>query len=189
MGSSLYYPPKPGMRLRSPAPRNHTSVHSSSLPTPCPTRFQTLFSHKSSALHSPFLIPSGNRGKPGSLPLSHAPHFQNPSIPQPRFRKLSHPATASHQSSSPLFPLFLLERRVLLSFLLISYTFSPSPSRSSGQPATLLISESLRAPSAGFLPGEKTECRRPQSLGIQRSTPVFHAHNTPKVNTIKKKKR
>jgi hypothetical protein len=104
-------------------------VHTPSPPAPCPMRLRTRFSHKSSALHRPFLVPSGNLGKLGSHLPSLTPLIQNSSIPQPQFRKLSHPSTPSQQSSSPKYPLFLPERRVLLSISLITYPFSSFPSR------------------------------------------------------------
>jgi hypothetical protein len=104
-------------------------VHTPSPPAPCTKRLWTRFSHKSSALHRPFPSPSGNLGKLGShLPFL-TPLIQNSSIPQPQFRKLSYPSTPSQQSSSPIYPLFLPERRVLLSISLITYSFSSFPSR------------------------------------------------------------
>ena len=136
MGTLFHYQPKPEsvssllsslsscINLQKASP-----VHTPSSPAPCPARIRTRFSHKSSALHSPFRIPSVNRGKQGSLAPSPRLLIQNSSIPQPQFRKLTHPSTPSQQSSSPKYPLFLPERRVLLSISLISYPFSSSPSR------------------------------------------------------------
>jgi hypothetical protein len=140
MGTLFHYQPKPESissllsNLSFPASpstcENALPVHSPSPPAPCPTRLRTLFSHKSTALHSPFPAPSANSGKPGSHHLFLCLLIQNSSIPQPQFRKLTHPSTPSQQSSSPKYPLFLPERRVLLSISLISYPFSSSPSRS-----------------------------------------------------------
>jgi len=107
-------------------------------------------------------------------------NFQNPSIPQPQFRNLTHHPTARHQSTSSKFPLFLPERRVLLSFFLISYTFSYYPSL---QLAQLPIDSQVTLRQLG-LPSESLPNHR-----IQKSTLVFHAHSRPAMNTIKKKKR
>jgi len=140
-----------------------SSVDSPSSPTPCPTRLRTLFSHNLSAMHSPFSASCATRGKPMPSSSSPIPVFQFPSIPQPRFRKLTHLSTHSPPTTSAEFPLFLPERRVLLSYFFIPYIDSLYPSH--------------LAPPAQFIPG------------IQRYTPVFHAHINAKVHTIKNKKR
>ncbi len=102
------------------------SVHSQSSATPCPTHLRSGFSHKPFALHSPFCASCGSSGKQGLLNTSTHPVFQFPSIPQPRFRKLTHLSNRSLPAFSAIFPLFLPERRVLLSYFFISYTFSSS---------------------------------------------------------------
>ena len=105
------------------------SVHSLSSVTLYATYLLTCFSHKPFALHSPFCASCGSRGKQRPLNTSTYPVFQFSSIPQPRFRKLTRLLTLSLQALSATFPLFLPERRVLLSYFFISYTFSSYPSR------------------------------------------------------------
>ena len=117
------------------------SVHSQSSATPCPTHLLTCFSHKPFALHSPFCASCGSRGKQGPLNTSIRPVFQFPSIPQPRFRKLARKPTLSLPIISATFPLFLPERRVLLSYFFISYTFFSSPSRCARPPTNPAIAQ------------------------------------------------
>ena len=159
------------------------SVHTPSTATPCPTHLRTCFSHKPFALHSPFCASCGSRGKQGPLNTSTHPVFQFPSIPQPRFRKLTRKPTLSLPAISATFPLLLPERRVLLSYFFISYTFSSSPSRCTRSPADLSII--LRR----TLPHPNRSTPEQPIPGIQRSTPLFHVQNYAKVNTIKMKKR
>jgi len=112
--------------LSEPASSTHNTrwaffsvfVHSLSSASPCLTHLRTCFSHKPFALHSPFYISCGSRGKQGLLNSSTHPVFQFPSIPQPRFRNLNRLPTLSLPVISATFPLFLPERRVLLSFSL-----------------------------------------------------------------------
>ena len=172
MGSSIYRQAKPGidpaclcnlvffillLTCKKPLP-----VYSPSLPTPCSTRLWTHFSHKSSALHRPFPVSSGNLGKLGSPHPFHTLHFQNSSIPQPQFRKPTHPATSSRQSSSPQFPLFLPERRVLLSFFLISYSFSSLPSRFFCHSAKSVIAPSKKSSDSSILSRNLSVPRNPE---------------------------
>ena len=99
------------------------SVYSSSLRSACPTHPRTRFSHKSSSLHSLFSLPCASRGKLGTSHPTHNLVFQIRSFAQPRFRKLTPMATSSAQTTSPFFPLFLVQLRVLLSFFLIITAF------------------------------------------------------------------
>jgi hypothetical protein len=74
-------------------------------------------------LHSPFSSPCASRGKLGTSHPTHNLVFQIRSFAQPCFRKLTPYATSSPQTSSPFFPLFLRQLRVLLSFFLIFTAF------------------------------------------------------------------
>ena len=159
------------------------SVHSLSSATRCHTHLLTCFSHKPFALHSPFCASCGSRGNRGLLNTSIHPVFQLPSIPQPRFRKLTRLPTLSLPAFSATFPLFLPERRVLLSYFFISYTFSSYP---------VALHKSIFKPNHHPAPNPpKVSPASPNqpSLGIQRNTPLFHAQSRAKVNTIKRKKR
>ena len=121
--------------------------------------------------------------KQGPLNTSTHPVFQFPSIPQPRFRKLTRKPTLSLPAISATFPLLLPERRVLLSFFFISYTFSSYPSRYTPLPAdlSLILSQTLPLPQP-FHP-------RPTNPSNPEKYPLFHAQSHAKVNTIKRKKR
>jgi hypothetical protein len=137
MGTPRCPSPPPGIH-----PLQHNSVHSRSSPNPCPTRLRTHFSHKSIALHSPFCVACGSRGKPVTANPPHNPVFQFPSIPQLRFRKLTHHSTLSLRTTSPEFPLFLPELRVLLSYFLSLIRFPITRN------ALLALHPPLRIPTA-----------------------------------------
>ncbi len=151
-------------------------------PTPYPVRLRTRSSHNPRRFHNRFGDPSGSRGKPYPLSPCNNQDFQNPSIAQPRFRKLARTSTSSLQSPSATFPLFLPHLRVLLSFFFIFLIFSSS------SVAAYRATRKIRC--TGTFPAFSA-CSAPQSAilqGIQRCTPVFHAQGRVKVNTIKKKK-
>ena len=93
-------------------------------PTPCPMRSRPHFSHRPSAFHNPFQPTCGSRGK-HRTPYPHFNLFiQNSRYPQPRFGKLRTSPTPPQTTTSEAFPLFLHERLVLLSFLLLFLPFS-----------------------------------------------------------------
>jgi len=99
-------------------------VHSRSSPTPCSMPLGTRFSHRPSGLHRPFRDASGKRGKAGTSNAGHNPDLQISRFAPSGFGKLTPDESPSIQGTSPLFPLFRLQLRVLLSFLLIFHCFS-----------------------------------------------------------------
>jgi hypothetical protein len=109
--------------------------------------------------------------------------FQNSRIAQPRFRKPASPSSSSPTIISEEFPLFLTELRLLLSFLLFLYRFSHHPSHHAHLHS--------QAPQCSHSPCAKLRFSipAPSIPGIQRTVPVFHAHASVRMNTIKKKKR
>ena len=103
-------------------------VNNPSSRSPDSTRFGTRFSHTSPALHRLICVVSGNRGKVGAALLAWEPDFQFRRIAQPGFRKPAHWSTPSNTIISAVFPLFLPERRVLLSYFYLYSLFSYYPS-------------------------------------------------------------
>jgi hypothetical protein len=85
---------------------------------------------------------------------------------------------------SEVFPLFLPELRVLLSFLLISHPFPHYPPDSAA-----VEGETGYSPLTRPRRIHREDDSGRMGAGIQRSTPVFHAQRNLKMNTIKKKKR
>jgi hypothetical protein len=110
------------------------TIRSSSL-----TRHWPHFSHKPSALHSSFCHPCGRSGKQAYSAALVRRDLQNSSLPQEGFGKPRSLTTSSAAVALHRFPLFQPELRVLLSFLLISYTFLPPGARI----AVLLKSDGL----------------------------------------------
>jgi hypothetical protein len=154
-------------------------VHSLSSATPCPTHLQTCFSHKPFALHSPFCASCGSRGKQGPLNTYTHPVFQFPSNPQPRFRKLARKPTLFLPAISATFPLFLPERRVLLSFFFISYQFSYYPSRFTPRPANPASCKPCHRPATNP-PVVSTGLSKPTDPGNPEKNPSFPPPNLRK---------
>ena len=136
----------------------------------CPTRLETLFSQNPPSFPQPLFLSlweaweTRTPHRPVLTPISKTPQFHSLDLENSHIQ-----STSSLSSTSALFPLFLPERRVLLSFsLFFSFFLYPShlPSpRLQNHPC-------IFARSSNLSPSSKPT-RHP---GIQRSTPVFHAH-------------
>ena len=106
----------------------------------------------SAALHRPFEFSCGIRGKRGQEQRCESLVFQIRRIAQLRFRKPDTITSSAHTSTLRSFPLFLVERRILLSFYLFIHTF-PTTRRAPrahtkpiGAFRSALFSPSLAAP-------------------------------------------
>jgi hypothetical protein len=157
-----------------------SAVHSVSSPTPCPMSLRTLFSHKASPFHRPYLAPSASRGKQGTLYPLPCPVFKMSSLPQPGFGKLTHISSSFLPITSSLFPLFLPHYGY---FCLLFISFFTFPTNRRFAPD--------QVPRPHFAFSRPTHRRRllrlaRQRPGIQTNTPVFHPHGNAKVNTIEK---
>jgi hypothetical protein len=112
--------------------KGESIVEDQSSANPMPQRLETHFSHRSPALHRAFFAACVKSGKLGSESGSARTVFQNSSIPQPGFRKPTPSPSSSSTTTSEVYPLFLRELRVLLSFLLFFYPFPQYPSQRTG---------------------------------------------------------
>jgi hypothetical protein len=114
---------QPNIFLKPSLPVDDTALQS-----PSSMRLRPCFSHRQSALHSPFPSLCGRRGKQGPPYPPSSLLFQNSRNAQSRFRKLRTLSTHLNPTTSEAFPLFHPQLRVLLSFLLIILPFSYYPS-------------------------------------------------------------
>ena len=166
-------------------------VYSPPLPTPFPDRLRTRYSHNAVALHSLFHTPSGNRGNLGTLTsippcISKTPQFHSLNLEILPTIQL-HAIKALH----PNFHFSCLNDGYYYLFSLILIPF-PLPRRARNAPLNLRLAPTCRiAVFAGRMRLVKPQAapRNSNSLGIQRSTLVFHARSPSVMNTIKKKKR
>ena len=140
-------------------------VHTRSSPTPDSMRLRKRFPHRSSGFHIPIRRASGKRGKTGTRNTSRDLNLQISRFTPPGFGKLTPEETSSIQNTSAVFPLFLPQLRVLLSFLLIFHCFS--------------FPVALPAPSAEFHPQHPIHLLSAAHSFNLRSTAVAHRSRNP----------
>ena len=147
--------------------------------TACPATTCLFCPQKPPFLHSHFRAACANCGNWVPLHALIRPNFQMCFFPAPRFRNPSRSLTAATQWSSPRFPHFLPQLRVLLLYIssFLSQTESHRRMKYRSSPA---------GPILGALAGRTHGGNRPDFYQFGQ---FFHEHGNSTVNTIKEKKR